>query len=154
MILHHWKAAAILLEETVPASKVHHLCEYMLLIDKVKDVGDMFELWNRLTANHYHDFSAVFLHENVSGWRKTLKLLVDEEEECRRQQQNGKNVEDINYSACIFESESIEQRKLQALMTNENVSWKGNSLKSMKLSNSYLSNFYFSKLFNSQNLFL
>ena len=114
----------------------------------------MFELWNRLTANHYHDFSAVFLHENVSGWRKTLKLLVDEEEECRRQQQNGKNVEDINYSACIFESESIEQRKLQALMTNENVSWKGNSLKSMKLSNSYLSNFYFSKLFNSQNLFL
>lgn len=96
--MHHWKAAEILLSETFPVSKVPHLCEYMLLVDKVKEPRDIFELWNRLIGNRYHDFSNVFLHDGVNGWHQVLHELAVEEKECRE-----KMMERNFSSTCLFE---------------------------------------------------
>ena len=109
LILHHWKAAAILLEETVPLSKVPHLCEYMLLVDKVKEPQNMYELWNRLTGNRYHDFSEVFLHEGDRGWRSTLQALLEEEKRCR-ESLSSSAISSPNFtSSCIFEKRYLKE---------------------------------------------
>ena len=43
LIMHHGRAAEVLLVDP----KVPHMCEYMLLIDKVKDPKSMLELHHR-----------------------------------------------------------------------------------------------------------
>lgn len=115
LILHHWKAAAILLTETSPVQRVAHLCEYMLLVDKVKEPRDLFELWNRLTASHYHDFSAVFRYNDETGWQQAMTLLMREEEECERSaKERMDNSSMLNVSsACIFDSSDAGERRLR-----------------------------------------
>lgn len=106
LILHHWNAADILLKETVPLSTVPHLCEYMLLVDKVKEPQHIYELWNRLTGNHYHDLSEVFLHEGVQGWKIVLQGLLEEEKQCRESQ----SLSSQNFtSSCIFEKRYLKE---------------------------------------------
>jgi len=83
------EAKELLLEATVAEAEVNikdntrekggvgrlrHMCEYMLLIDKVKQPEDIFDLWNTATAHNFHDMSAVFMHEGEEGW---LLLLAD-----------------------------------------------------------------------------
>jgi len=46
LILHHHQASQVLLHEE-NAYRVAHLCEYLLLVDKVKSPQIMYELYNR-----------------------------------------------------------------------------------------------------------
>ena len=45
-----------------------HACEYMLLVDKVKDTAQMWKIYNATTAhrNSYHDFSPVLRYTYLS----------------------------------------------------------------------------------------
>ena len=51
----------------VQGSMVCHVCEYMLLIDKVKQPQDHFLVWNQATKTDFPDFSAVFLQDEEKG---------------------------------------------------------------------------------------
>lgn len=67
-VLHHHRAAEILKEE----NDVSHICEYMLLIDKVKRPNLMFDLWNAAVEESYHDYSSVFLNNGLAGWDEVI----------------------------------------------------------------------------------
>ena len=86
LILHHSKAAQILINETTPENRVCHLCEYMLLIDKIKRPSHMHDLWDSTSAcHHFRDFSHVFMydHGDATGWELTLQQLAMDEKKCR-----------------------------------------------------------------------
>lgn len=83
IIMHHGVAGSVLLQYN--ASHVRHTCEYMLLIDKVKDPDMMHTLWDAFSEHTYHDFSEVFLHEGDAGWLQTLEGLAAENVECHKQ---------------------------------------------------------------------
>ena len=82
-IIYHNNRAGYRLLDYEQKYHVQHMCEYMLLIDKIKTPRDMFELWNSATFNKYHDMSDVFLHSGVTGWLKLIeKFEKKEAEEC------------------------------------------------------------------------
>lgn len=54
---------------------VPHICEAMLLIDKVKSPHDMFSLWNQAVGDRYLDFTSIFLHDGPLGWKSWLEDL-------------------------------------------------------------------------------
>lgn len=85
LIFHHREAGDILLrDEEKSQIRTNHMCEYMLMIDKVKSVTTMFDLWNKALAHHYHDFSPVFTQDGFDGWRDVMKVFQEDEETCRR----------------------------------------------------------------------
>lgn len=101
IIMHHGTAGEVLLREK--SAHIKHTCEHMLLIDKVKEPRVMYDLWNTASVeHHFHDFSAVFLHEKEEGWLKTLHQLSDDDKECRAQSSNGSR--DPTAKDCIFET--------------------------------------------------
>ena len=70
----------------------------------------MYELWNRLTGNHYHDFSEVFLHEGEQGWRTALQALIEKEKRCREM------LSSENFtSSCIFEKRRLREGRVTLL---------------------------------------
>ena len=62
--------------------RLAHLCENMLLIDKVKDPEHMEGLWRstRKTQN-YGDFSPAFMYEDHTGWMRIISEFETREEE-------------------------------------------------------------------------
>lgn len=84
LILHHQGASNVLTREHSPFQQAH-LCDYMLLIDKVKQADSMHTLWQSMTGfHHFHDFSKVFMHNKNAGWQETLQGLRKEEEQCEQ----------------------------------------------------------------------
>jgi len=63
----------------VQGSTVCHVCEYMLLIDKVKEPVEHYKLWNVATETDFRDFSPVFMNDNEEGWLEILKHFEEEE---------------------------------------------------------------------------
>ena len=57
MILHNNAGGDVMASDPL----LKHACEYMLLVDKVKDTAQMWKIYNATTShrNSYHDFSAV-----------------------------------------------------------------------------------------------
>jgi hypothetical protein len=80
MIMHHHRAGELLLKD----DNIAHMCEYMLFIDKVKDVDIMHSLWNKSTADPpiYHNFSTVLTRDYHQGWPILRQSLDDKEREC------------------------------------------------------------------------
>ena len=70
--MYHASKAAEKLKERHGKARMKHMCEYMLLVDKVKEPPEMFELWNSATAVDFADFSPVLLEEGVNGWLDVL----------------------------------------------------------------------------------
>ncbi len=95
IIMHHSQAGELLIHEGL--AKLTHLCDYMLLVDKVKEPRIMHILWNqthsdgdlysdnsassgeknttdgRIANSEYVDLTSVFTHDGVLGWRHVLK---------------------------------------------------------------------------------
>jgi len=55
------------------AGMLTHMCEYMLLIDKIKEPLDIFSIWNKATASEYQNFSLIFLFDKAKGWGYVLE---------------------------------------------------------------------------------
>jgi hypothetical protein len=107
IVMHHGTAGELLLRAGAPHAR--HTCEYMLLIDKVKEPSVMYDLWNIAAVEHaFHDYSEIFLHEGDAGWLQTLQLLANEEEACVGQKGKASNVQD-----CLFETPRrlLQQRR-------------------------------------------
>ena len=68
IILHHHKAGELLLNKT--HERVGHICEYLLLIDKVKSPVITHSLHKAATGHHYRDFSPVFSADGLAGWNQ------------------------------------------------------------------------------------
>ena len=104
IIMHHGSAGSVILSGK--AAHVPHTCEYMLLIDKVKDPSVMHTLWDSASVGKsFHDFSEVFLHDNDGGWLNTLQTLAGEETQCRLDHPDRATA----LKDCIFET----RRRLQ-----------------------------------------
>eukprot|EP01031_Cornospumella_fuschlensis_P028395 gene28395-34282_t len=87
LVLHHSNAHHVMVSHTIHQDHSHarmqHVCEYMWLIDKMKDPVQMFDIWNQMTVYpDYHNFTALFLPEKAydSAWRDVLSQLQAEEE--------------------------------------------------------------------------
>ena len=107
LVFHHREAGDILLRnEAASKIKSDHVCEFMLLIDKVKSSQTMYELWNRAVPHHYHDFSPVFLNDGYDGWKEVIKMFVEEETSCRNwAKRNGIVQNDTTFendTACVY----------------------------------------------------
>lgn len=111
IIMHHGSAGAVILGGK--NTHVQHTCEYMLLIDKVKDPVVMQSLWDSTsTGTAFHDFSEVFMHENDVGWLNTLQTLAVDEARCKiKYPDRATSLKD-----CIFET----RRRLQRLASHGN----------------------------------
>jgi len=70
LVFHHPKAATVL--RGLPPDPIAHVCEAMLLIDKVKSPEDVTALWLAATGNAFVDYSEVFLHDKYLGWHALL----------------------------------------------------------------------------------
>jgi hypothetical protein len=69
-------------EDMMKDPNVEHMCEYMLLIDKVKNPLNLTTLWETATAHNYHDFSTVFTHDEYQGWPVILQTILDKQKDC------------------------------------------------------------------------
>ena len=111
IIMHHGTAGEILLHSNT--KHIKHICEYMLLIDKVKEPKIMYNLWNDASVEHnFHDFSSIFMHENETGWIETLNKLENDEIKCRKLYNFNEN----EMKNCIFE---VNKRRLRRLTMNQ-----------------------------------
>jgi hypothetical protein len=107
VVMHHGTAGELLLRAGAPHAR--HTCEYMLLIDKVKEPSVMYDLWNVAAVEHeFHDYSEIFLHEGDAGWLRTLEVLAAEEEACVSKKGKDPSVQD-----CLFETPRrlLQQRR-------------------------------------------
>ena len=53
--------------------KLDHLCETTLIVDKVKEPGQIMRLWRATaTLRNYQDFSDAFLSEDSGGWMRII----------------------------------------------------------------------------------
>jgi hypothetical protein len=95
-LVYHSHDAFHQLEKSQGKLKLKHMCEYMLLIDKVKDTSDMFTMWNTATSHDFHDFSPVFLLNREKGW---LDMLAKFEENEVKACQEGGDVQRNNLRA-------------------------------------------------------
>ena len=55
------------------------MCEYMLLIDKVKEPSENYMLWNTATETDFQDFSPVFIKDKELGWLDVLQAYEEAE---------------------------------------------------------------------------
>jgi diadenosine tetraphosphatase ApaH/serine/threonine PP2A family protein phosphatase len=98
VVMHHGTAGELLLR--APVVHVRHTCEYMLLIDKVKEPAVMTDLWNTAAVGaNFHDYSEIFLHEGDAGWLRTLEVLAKEEAKCMQARGTKEGMKD-----CLFET--------------------------------------------------
>lgn len=81
IIFHHGKAGEILLRDK-GSDKLRHLCEYMLLVDKIKDPKVMLTLHTEASAHNYRDFTPIFTHDSEEGWVYLLRAFEAEEQAC------------------------------------------------------------------------
>ena len=58
------------------------VCVRICLCVQVKDVGHMRKIWSLATAHSYHDFSQIFLEDDLLGFI-SLKRDMDEQERVR-----------------------------------------------------------------------
>lgn len=87
LVFHHHSASNVLLVEE-PAQRIRHLCEYLLLVDKIKHPQTMYELYNASCASMegketFHDFSDLFFYNSKYGWDIALFKLQQDEQECQ-----------------------------------------------------------------------
>lgn len=75
LIFHHSKAGEILEKESSELLRPH-MCEYMLLIDKIKDANTIQNLWLQSTGKDYLDFTPVFTHDGLEGWGEVMQRFV------------------------------------------------------------------------------
>jgi hypothetical protein len=54
------------------ASHLAHACEALLLVDKIKEPSEIFDLWNTAIGDAFSDFSAVFMWDRMRGWAALL----------------------------------------------------------------------------------
>ena len=54
-------------------SQLQHVCEAMLLVDKVKRADEVRLLWAGATGSAFVDYSDVFVHDGLEGWVKLLE---------------------------------------------------------------------------------
>lgn len=109
LIMHHNRASTVLLKDEKP-DRVPHLCEHMLLIDKVKEPADMQALWLYASlGTHFYDFSALFFDFDNSAWAAVLKDLIEQEKQCEKELA-GKYPVDSPELPCLFDAE-LERRK-------------------------------------------
>lgn len=81
LIFHHWNAADVMLKREPDHAK--HMCEYMLLVDKVKDTTQMNALWTlSANASQLHDFSPLFTHDGLEGWHQMFLNFADYQSAC------------------------------------------------------------------------
>eukprot|EP01038_Epipyxis_sp_PR26KG_P008517 gene8517-11514_t len=139
LILHHGSAAQILLVED-SKQKGYHMCEYMLLIDKIKNPSQIHHLWNMsIMSRNYHDFSNVFRYDNSTGWLLTMNQLAQEEIECRQQYwhdtNNSNNNSSLNqtkpdlHESCLFDRDlEVSKRYLYENGINSENKWNRKNL--------------------------
>lgn len=113
IVFHHWAASTIFTKEE-GSGRQFHVCEYMLLIDKVKEPSLMHLLYNNSVRfpQHYHDFSDVFTHDKAAGWHSTLDKLQTEEKRCEVAHHN---VSDVPTLFCLFDRPQERKRRLATL---------------------------------------
>lgn len=135
VVMHHGTAGELLLRAS--SAHVRHTCEYMLLIDKVKEPRVMYDLWNvAAVENQFHDYSEIFRHEGDTGWLLTLQLLAQEEAECVSKRGKGEGEKD-----CLFQTQQrrrLRQQRLhlqRGLYPRSAVAKARNTSKAVKLSN-------------------
>jgi hypothetical protein len=93
LVWHDYKAGHLLLRHSAQESartssyrheKVEHMCESMLLVDKVKEPAQMNRLWMHARQHQqYPDLSPAFLFEDARGWMQVLEAF----EKTQQQQQ-------------------------------------------------------------------
>lgn len=71
LIYHHPRAPVVLLHRAA-AESTRHICERILLVDKVKEPSEMFALWNTAVGDDFRDFSEVLMHDKHYGWYALL----------------------------------------------------------------------------------
>lgn len=164
LILHHQHAGSVLMHET-SRTVVHHVCEYMLLIDKVKLPYQMYELWHvaSLAMDYLHDLSEVFLHNDGLGWRIALQKLAADEAECREQYSADDNRASVDAANVSFVEDGmlqcIFQKRRRRLNTQESVrrqlyTTRGGDLRTEKSdswTNTELLKWFFGRNHNSSN---
>lgn len=78
LIFHHGSAGSNVLADNM----VEHLCEYVLLIDKIKDPSEMHKIWKLATATTFHDFTMIFTQDALEGWKEMIKKIDTQERTC------------------------------------------------------------------------
>eukprot|EP00605_Chrysophyceae_sp_TOSAG23-4_P002346 GSChrysophyteH1.ASY1.ANO1.2594.1 assembled CDS len=78
-LVYHGSDAAPHLLRDHGAERSKHMCEYMLLIDKVKNDSEHYLLWNTATESNYQDYSPVFLKDKEEGWLDVLSHFEEKE---------------------------------------------------------------------------
>jgi hypothetical protein len=82
-LIFHTRDAMDALMKQHPTRQIYHMCEYMLLIDKIKSPELMIYFWNNAAiSNHFHNFTSIFLSEYGTGWVPAIKQLEEEEKKC------------------------------------------------------------------------
>lgn len=135
LVLHHPIAGHLLTKEEHTGRELH-VCEYMLLIDKIKETSTMQMIYNNTNKveQHYHDFSSAFLHDKGLGWHDVLVKLNDEERECEKKLAN---LTDIPPYYCLFEQPESRNRRLKILGSLFPQTLRQHKLSSFSVSRSY-----------------
>jgi len=100
-LVYHASKAAEKLKEHHGKARMQHMCEYMLLVDKVKEPPEMFDLWNSATGTDYEDFSPVFLKEGVQGWLDVIAAFESRESAACRAGLHRDNSEGLFPNICM-----------------------------------------------------
>mmetsp|Transcript_7016 Transcript_7016/g.7127 ORF Transcript_7016/g.7127 Transcript_7016/m.7127 type:complete len:201 (+) Transcript_7016:317-919(+) len=96
LIFHHSSAG----ENVLSQPMIEHLCEYVLLIDKIKDPSEMHQIWKLATATSFHDFTMIFTQDALEGWKEMINKIDKQERTCS---------ESTNITECM----SFRRRKLK-----------------------------------------
>lgn len=83
--------------------KLYHLCEHLLLIDKIKDPEEMQHIYQHATANHYYNYSSVFLHDGDEGWAEVVRRYDSDDKQCRRQWESNDPMQPVDGVCARFE---------------------------------------------------
>lgn len=145
MVMHHGTAGELLLRS--PTAHVRHTCEYMLLIDKVKEPAVMYDLWNIAAAGtNFHDYTDLFLHEGDEGWLRTLQRLAQEEAKCIQQRGGKEGLKD-----CLFETPSRrlarQKRRLRGPLWSHHRDSNDHGVTTQALQGSSLARYFFGDYF-------
>lgn len=106
IILHHHKAAGIAMqEESEPRRR--HLCQFMLLLDKIKEPTaiESLHIQSGLLTGPFYNLSMAFQSEDAAGWSSVLKGLEEQESACRGFAANNSIiVNGTKEYPCLFET--------------------------------------------------
>jgi len=88
-------------------------------VDKIKNPGDLYDLWNTATADSYRDYSEVFMWDRLRGW----EILVPRSENVTRPE-----------NVTSGEPKSRRARKLARLSQEVHNAWQALALKEIEYS--------------------